>query len=180
MHAQTVCTRLFLLPLLRTWEWGYPITSEPSKYSKTAALATIIWGITQHKYQQFQMKSSSRGKYCKLPNNMLPLLHTAQMCGYIWAHTPLLPRLLTPKVYHHDECHCFLEVQQLHWTCTIGISGACVDTKSRCIKANCIVSGDSKLVLQVVASEACTMSGGQQTRPVIFCIRIYKNLWQQN
>ena len=44
------------------------------------------------------------------------------------------------NIDNHNHGRQFLEEQQLRWTCTMGISGACVDSKLRSIKATCIVS----------------------------------------
>ena len=46
------------------------------------------------------------------------------------------------KVDKNDDCHGFLEELQLHWTCVVEISSACVDNKPRGIKATYIITSD--------------------------------------
>ena len=57
------------------------------------------------------------------------------ICPHSW-----VPCNAMRNIDNHNHCRQFLEEQQLRWTCTMGISGACVDTKLRSIKATCIVS----------------------------------------
>ena len=57
---------------------------------------------------------------------------------------PPVPNMRELDNHNHDKSRSFLEEQQLHLTCTMEISGACVDTKLKGTKATAssVVTGD--------------------------------------
>ena len=54
------------------------------------------------------------------------------------------------EVDNYEDCYSLLEERQLHWVCSTGNDGVCVDTQLRGIEATCIVSGDGTTLCKLV------------------------------
>ena len=106
----------------------------------------------------------------------------SSQCSDQWVRKSRAPLPVFRNVMHEvdsHECRGFLEEWQLHWTCTIHkISGACVDTKLKGIKATCIVSGEKWRSACTASNE--NLGNDQWTRLVILCARVYENTQQQS
>ena len=73
-----------------------------------------------------------------------------------------------------------LKEQQLHWLCTTGISGTCVDTKIRSIKATCIISGDRGWPYSSLYCKKRKPRWWPVNKASNLFVHTYKNTWWQS